>query len=366
MKPTDFSYHLSNYLTRYLSGQRNLSTNTIKSYRDTFVILLEFMKECHQLKPEKVSIKKIDKPVVESFLQWLENTRNNSISTRNQRLAAIHAFFRYLQGENPDHLFHCQKVLSIPFKRNQKNTVGYLTEKSMKKILAMPDTTTVNGRRDLTLLSTLYDTGARVQEIVDLKVRDVRLESPAIVCLTGKGRKIRHVPIMKQTEALLRQYLQEQKLTTPDKLDYPLFFNHQRNVLTRQGVTYILNKYVSDVLPERVSPHMVRQYVECRNMGSYNHFLMYYRELSLNRSPYYLVQHNLFNHSIKSSSSSHFGKLLGKRFEYVDSKAIRFFSLSALAYTSKSKRICEIIFLAGILFMSFIQHSLNYKVGNQL
>jgi len=216
------------------------------------------MKECHQLKPEKVSIKKIDKPVVESFLQWLENTRNNSISTRNQRLAAIHAFFRYLQGENPDHLFHCQKVLSIPFKRNQKNTVGYLTEKSMKKILAMPDTTTVNGRRDLTLLSTLYDTGARVQEIVDLKVRDVRLESPAIVCLTGKGRKIRHVPIMKQTEALLRQYLQEQKLTTPDKLDYPLFFNHQRNVLTRQGVTYILNKYVSDVLPERVSPHMVR------------------------------------------------------------------------------------------------------------
>jgi len=180
------------------------------------------------------------------------------ISTRNQRLAAIHAFFRYLQGENPDHLFHCQKVLSIPFKRNQKNTVGYLTEKSMKKVLAMPDTTTVNGRRDLTLLSTLYDTGARVQEIVDLKVRDVRLESPAIVCLTGKGRKIRHVPIMKQTEALLRQYLQEQKLTTPDKLDYPLFFNHQRNVLTRQGVTYILNKYVSDVLPERVSPHMVR------------------------------------------------------------------------------------------------------------
>jgi len=216
------------------------------------------MKECHQLKPEKVSIKKIDKPVVESFLQWLENTRNNSISTRNQRLAAIHAFFRYLQGENPDHLFHCQKVISIPFKRNQKNTVDYLTEKSIKKVLTMPDTTTVNGRRDLTLLSTLYDTGARVQEIVDLKVRDVRLESPAIVCLTGKGRKIRHVPIMKQTEALLRQYLQEQRLTAPDKLDYPLFFNHQKNIFTRQGITYILNKYTSDVLSTNVSPHMLR------------------------------------------------------------------------------------------------------------
>lgn len=258
MKPTDFAYHLSNYLTEYLSGQRNLSTNTIKSYRDTFVLLLEFMKECHQLKPEKVSIKKIDKPAVESFLQWLENTRNNSISTRNQRLAAIHAFFRYLQGENPDHLFHCQKVISIPFKRNQKNTVDYLTEKSIKKVLDMPDTTTVNGRRDLTLLSTLYDTGARVQEIVDLKVRDVRLESPAIVCLTGKGRKIRHVPIMKQTEALLRQYLQEQKLTAPDKLDHPLFSNHQKTIFTRQGITYILNKYASDVVQKKVSPHMLR------------------------------------------------------------------------------------------------------------
>ena len=258
MKPTDFSYHLSNYLTRYLSGQRNLSTNTIKSYRDTFVLLLKFMKECYQLKPEKVSIKKIDKPVVESFLQWLETTRNNSISTRNQRLAAMHAFFRYLQGENPDHLFHCQKILSISFKRNQKNTVDYLTEKSIKEVLAMPDTSTVNGRRDLTLLSTLYDTGARVQEIVDLKVRDVRLESPAIVCLTGKGRKIRHVPIMKQTEALLRQYLQEQKLTAPDKLDHTLFSNHQKTIFTRQGITYILNKYASDVLPKKISPHMLR------------------------------------------------------------------------------------------------------------
>ncbi len=277
MQATDFSYYLSTFLTSYLAGQRNLSTNTIKSYRDTFVILLAFLKESYCLKPEKVTIQKIDKTTIENFLQWLENTRGNSISTRNQRLAAVHAFFRYLQGENPEYLFHCQKIISVPFKRNKKNTVGYLTETSMQAVLSVPDTSTMKGRRDVALLSTLYDTGARVQEIVDLKVRDVRLESPPIICLTGKGRKIRHVPIMKQTEALLLQYLQEQKLTTPDKQDKPLFFNNQGNALTRQGIAYILNKYVSGVLPEGISPHVLR-HTKAMNMLEAGINLVYIRD----------------------------------------------------------------------------------------
>lgn len=118
MKPTDFSYYLSIFLTSYLAGLRNLSSNTIKSYRDTFVLLLEFIKDNHGVSPEKVTIKYVDKIIIEEFLGWLESSRNNVISTRNQRLAGIHAFFRYLQGEKPEYLFHCQKILAIPVKRS--------------------------------------------------------------------------------------------------------------------------------------------------------------------------------------------------------------------------------------------------------
>ena len=189
MKPTDFSYYLSDFLTKYLSGQRNLSLNTIKSYRDTFVFLLDFIKERYQVSPEKVTITKVDKNMIEEFLQWLEKTKGNSISTRNQRLAAIHAFFRYLQSQKPEYMFHSQKILFIPFKKAPKKVIAYLSEGQIKQLLTKPDISTTSGRRDLVLLSTLYDTGARVQELADLTVRDIRLESPAIACITGKGQK---------------------------------------------------------------------------------------------------------------------------------------------------------------------------------
>jgi integrase/recombinase XerD len=258
MKPTDFSYYLSDFLTGYLAGQRNLSTNTIKSYRDTFVLLLEFIRDNHGLSPEKASIKQIDKTMIEEFLQWLEASRNNSISTRNQRLAAIHAFFRYLQSQKPEYLFHSQKILSIPLKKAPKPMVGFLSEEGMKKMLSRPDVSKCFGRRDLILLSTLYDTGARVQELADLTVRNIRLERPAIVAITGKGRKTRHIPIMEQTAKLLGSYMREHNLTGPEKLEHPLFFNRQGLKLTRQGITYILKKYAVIDETENVTPHMIR------------------------------------------------------------------------------------------------------------
>ena len=258
MKPTDFSYYLSDFLTGYLAGQRNLSTNTIKSYRDIFVLLLEYIREHHGLSPEKVSIKQIDKTLVEGFLQWLETTRSNSISTRNQRLAAVHAFFRYLQTQKPEYLFHSQKILSIPLKKAPKPVVGFLSEGAMRQVLSMPDVSTPSGRRDLTLLSTLYDTGARVQELADLTVRDIRLEGPAVVSITGKGRKTRHVPIMEQTAKLLVSYIKEQNLMSPERMEHPLFFNKQGLKLTRQGITYILKKYAVIDETENITPHMIR------------------------------------------------------------------------------------------------------------
>lgn len=264
MIPTDFATHITAYLGRYLPGQRNVSTNTIRSYRDTFSLLLAYCRDVCALALERLTLQTLTDTFIEEFLAWLEQTRGNSITTRNQRLAAIHAFYRYLQQEDPALLLSCQRVLAIPFKRQVQTPVRHLTADGIQALLTRPSQSTIAGRRDLTLLCVLYDTGARVQELVDLAVKDVRLDAPAVIRLTGKGRKIRHVPLMTRTVALLDSYLQEWRMTTPDKMDCPLFFNRQHRKLTRAGVSYVLQKYVEQArlcqsgLPEHVSPHILR------------------------------------------------------------------------------------------------------------
>jgi integrase/recombinase XerD len=264
IKPTDFAKLLSGYLSAYLPGQRNVSINTIKSYRDTFKLFLMYCKNICFQPIEKLCLKNIDETLIVAFLAWLEQDRKNSIATRNQRLACIHAFYRYVQVEDPVGLLLYQKILSIPFKKTQQPSVNHLTPDALKLILEQPDLTRINGRRDLTLLSVLYDTGARVQELVDLRVRDVRLDAPPILTLTGKGRKTRHVPLMSNTEALLKQYMTELYYFQSGMQDRPLFFNNQRRKMTRAGISFILEKYascarkVSSIIPETVTPHVLR------------------------------------------------------------------------------------------------------------
>lgn len=264
MKPTDFAKALSHYLSAYLPGQRNVSPNTIKSYRDTFKLFLMYCKQACGLAIEHLCLQRIDEPLIVGFLLWLELDRKSSISTRNQRLACIHGFCRYLQIEDPVGLLSYQKILSIPMKKAPKPAVHYLTPDAIKLILAQPDLSKASGRRDLTMLSALYDTGARVQELVDLKVRDVRLDHPPILILTGKGSKTRHVPLMSNTESLLRQYMTENHLLQNGMQDRPLFVNRQFGKLTTEGIRFILNKYasrarfVSSIVPCDISPHVFR------------------------------------------------------------------------------------------------------------
>lgn len=244
MKPTEFAKYLTEFLTTYLSGQKNVSKNTILSYRDTFKLLLRY---CHVMKlipPERITLEALTSELITGFLDWLETERKCSISTRNQRLAAIHSFFRYAQGEDPSGLYYFQKVLSIPIKKAEKTLVEHLTPEAVKLLLGQPDKYTPEGRRDLTLMSVLYDTGARVQELIDLKVCDVTLDSPPVIILTGKGNKIRRVPVMKNTASLLQYYLLENNLNKQWKNQYPLFSNSQHNKLTKEGVAYIIAKYV--------------------------------------------------------------------------------------------------------------------------
>lgn len=264
MKPTDFSKHVTNFLTNYLAGQRNLSPNSIKGYRDAFMLLLRFCRDVKGVSLERLHLKHIDVALIESFLDYLETERKCTPRTLNHRLAILHAFFRYIQSEEPDFLFQCQRIMAIPLRRFVQPNVGYLSKNHLTELLAKPDLNNPEGRRDAVLLSVLYDTGARVQELVDLTVSDLRLDSPAQIRIFGKGRKIRAVPLMENTVQILRDYLHENGLNAPERSTCPLFQNRQGNKLTRFGVRHILQKYAQQVrnthpqFNQKISPHSMR------------------------------------------------------------------------------------------------------------
>lgn len=264
MRTTDFAELLTSFLSSYLPNFKNVSPNTISSYCDTFRIFLRYCRDVCGLSVEKITLHDINNELIGKFLTWLEEEKKCSISTRNQRLMAFRSLFRYVQAEAPQHILSCQKVLHIPSKRRKRQVVNYLTKDELQILLLQPDVSTVHGRRDLVLLCIMYDTGARVQEIADLSVRDVRIEHPAHVSLTGKGRKIREVPLLQKTAQLLRNYLKERNLLTPEKNCYPLFCNQHGEKLTRSGIAYLVDKYSKmaaskcQTFPESISPHVLR------------------------------------------------------------------------------------------------------------
>ena len=264
MKPTDLSVHLTAFLSHHLAAQRNLSPNTIRAYRDTFTLLLRYCRDRRGMPLERLSLKQIDVPLVEAFLDHLEQERHASIRTCNYRLAALHSFFRYVQSEVPDHLLQCQRILAMPLRRHPRTTVGYLAKDDLARILAQPDVRTRGGRRDAVLLSVLYDTGARVQELIDMSAGDVRLEPPEQVRLFGKGRKMRAVPLMDATVRILRDHLRDSGLDRPERFEQPLFQNRQGARLSRWGVRYILDKHVQAArnahpgFTQPVTPHTLR------------------------------------------------------------------------------------------------------------
>jgi site-specific recombinase XerD len=258
-RTTDFSKALSSYLSEYLPSLRNVSKNTISSYCDTFRLLLTFCRDNRGMRIERLSVSDFSSELIRGFLSWLDKERHCGIATRNQRLAAIRALFKYVQAECPKEILVCQSIVQIPFSKHEKPTVNYLSIDEITDILKQPDTRTVSGRRDLCFLSLMYDTGARVSEIIALRVREIHLNAPPKVFLYGKGRKIREVPILTNTMKHLESYLAENHLTTPDKLDCPLFSNRQGRPLTRAGASYILKKYCESAnIQSHVSPHVLR------------------------------------------------------------------------------------------------------------
>jgi len=265
MKPTDFSYYLTSFLTKYLTSEVGASKNTIASYRDTFILFLIFLKDVKTITADRLMLDMITKDMIVDYLDWTEINRNCSAATRNVRLAALHSFFHYLQYQNPDNLLEWQRILSIPVKKTEKKAINYLTLDGIKLLLKMPDQRIRTGRRDLALLTLLYDTGARVQELIDLTPSQLRFDKPYTVKLVGKGNKARIVPLMEPAMQLLKRYMDEQRLLEPHANKYPLFFNKRNEKLTRSGVNYILSKYKdmarnqdNSLVPEVLTCHCLR------------------------------------------------------------------------------------------------------------
>ncbi|GHA24837.1 integrase [Salinimicrobium marinum] len=265
MKPTDFSKYISDFISRYLPHEKGVSNNTIIAYRDTFVLLLEYLQKEKHLKVEKLTLDKVTKEVILDYLDWLQNTRNCSNSTRNARLAAIHSFYRFLQRESLGHLHQCQRILAIRFKKSSYKSITYLSTEGMKLLLQQPDCTTLKGRRDLALLSLMYDTGARVQEIIDLTPSMLRLDTPPVIKIIGKGNRARVVPMLDAQTDHLEDYIKENRLDNASANMYPLFFNSRKEKLTRAGIHYIVQKYFKKareenkvLFPEKISCHSLR------------------------------------------------------------------------------------------------------------
>ena len=198
MTNKDFSYYLSKFLKDYLVLERNMSVNTIRSYKNTFSQFIDYLINRENYKITSITFSNIKRENVLNYLNYVESDKKNSIRTRNQKLACIKSFYQFCLIENVDNIENIQKVLTIKAKKFPKKVIDYLTEKELKDLLESIDTSSIKGRRNLVVMSLMYDTAARASEIIKLKVEDIHLEEKYVI-LDGKGKKERIVPIMEQT-----------------------------------------------------------------------------------------------------------------------------------------------------------------------
>ena len=262
MSTHDLAPLVTGFFVRHLPIERNVSPHTIAAYRDTFKLLLRFIVGS-TTRPATLQVEDLAPDRILQFLTALETTRRNTVRTRNARLAAIHSFFRYVLDLEPALAALCQRVLAIPLKKTTHPVLGYLTDKELGHLLAQVDRSTLTGERDYLFLALLYDTGARIQELLDLTPRDFRFTPPAFVRLRGKGQRERVSPVLPQTARLVTRFLS----TSGRLLDEatPLLQNRHGHRLTRHGARYLLMKYVKRArlsLPNldrlHISPHTFR------------------------------------------------------------------------------------------------------------
>lgn len=243
------------FFTDWMIQQRNASVHTVKSYRDTWRLFLRFVAARRGKPIVRLTLSELTAAEVIAFLQYLEEDRGDTIGTRNCRLAALRSFFGFVATRKPELMAQCVEVMNVPTKKAPIRAPDYLEPEEVQAILAQPDRSTLVGQRDHALLSFLYNTGARIQEALDLCPQAIRFEAPACVRLYGKGRKERISPLWPETVALLRSLLER----TPRQTNEPIFVNRYGNPLSASGVRFKLADYVSAA--EKIAPTLAAKHV---------------------------------------------------------------------------------------------------------
>lgn len=258
-----FGTLITSFFSSYLANQKGCSRETITSYSDCIRLLIKYSCEHLELTIDKLAINMITEELILDFLDYLEQERNNTPKTRNQRLAAIKTFFRFTAGQEPNLIEVCERVCNISKKKTAHKLIESLENDEVKAIMNQPNTNKLNGLRDKALLTLLYNTGARVQEVVDLNISNLNLENPKQVVLTGKGNKERIIPLYQETVDAINAYLNLRKKTGLQS--NVLFLNADGKRITRFGIGYLVKEYVAkaakkcpSLANKRVSTHTFR------------------------------------------------------------------------------------------------------------
>jgi integrase/recombinase XerD len=252
---------LQAFFTDRLIAQRHVSPHTIRAYRDTMRLLLEFAQRRLRTPAAQLDLAALDAELISAFLDYLEHERNNTIGTRNARLAAIRSLYTFASLSHPEHAALIARVLAIPPKRHDRTLITHLTDREIDALIAAPNPTTWIGRRDRAMLQLAIQTGVRVSELTSLTRADTHLSTPAHIACYGKGRKQRVTPLTKNTTAVLRGWLHERGGTPAD----PLFPTSQGTPLTRDAVARRLAghsitaaKACTSLRDKKITPHVLR------------------------------------------------------------------------------------------------------------
>ena len=256
------------FLLEHLVGERNLTANTQRSYRDAFKLLLPFLATRWQKPIERLTVEDVSTDMVRLFLSDLQESRRCGIATRNQRLAAVRALSRFVAEHSPEHVAWCAQMCSLPFKKGVQTAVPYLEKAEMDALLGSADTATAQGGREHALLLFLYNSGARAGEAAQVVVSDLELTPSPLVRLLGKGRKERHCPLWPATARLLSLMI------TSRSPSEPVFLNRCSQPITRFGIHKLVRRCalraavgMPSLIAKRVSPHTIRHYVDFRTMS---------------------------------------------------------------------------------------------------
>ena len=262
MKNKNLNYYITKYFSDYLPLVMGVSKNTISSYRDTFVFLLKFIQSKNEVNINNISLNYFTTEIVEEFLIYLETKNNNSISTRNHRLAVIRSFCKFLKNRELSCFENCSNILSIPIKKTPKTSLSYFSVDEIEILINMPHSETKKGFRDYVLLLFMYETAARAQEISDLTLKQLNFKDYSYVVLKGKGNKERNIPITEELKEILIKYIKAFHIDNEN--DY--FFKNKNNYkITTKGIEYILKKYIDEArtkypnkFKDRYSNHSIR------------------------------------------------------------------------------------------------------------